>query len=160
MTVEFCVGNLNSYFLLRKIELRFRSSGIWTHIFKSRKSEMELRMLTVAWLQKEWLLSIVNSVFIFNNSFNRTPPHNNVSYRSITMLYVIVPRYCLSIPALVKQRRLLNDVRIRVHVRFSEQPHSCSYYCVLIHLYITENLFLFLLDAELNRNRMSNILTW
>ena len=79
------------------------------------------------------------SVVIFNNSFNRTPPHNNVSYHPITVLYVIVPRCRASIPAFVKQRRLLNDVRIRVHVCFSEQLHSCSY-CLLIHLNIKGNL--------------------
>ena len=81
-----------------------------------------------------------------------------MSYRPFTMLYVIVLQCRPSIPALVKQRRLLNDVRIRVHVCFSEQLHSCSY-CLLIHLYITENLSLFVLDAELKRNRMSNIFT-
>ena len=109
-------------------------------------------------MQNEQLLSIMYSVVNFYNSFNRTPPHNNVSYRPITMPYGIVPRCRPSIPALVKQRRLLNDVRIRVYVCFSEQLHSCSY-CLLIQLYITGNLSLFLLDAELKRHKMNNILT-
>ena len=119
---------------------------------------MEWRMLIVACECKKNDLSFVYSVVIFNNSFNATPPHNNVSYRPITMLYVIVPRCRPSIPALVKQRRLLNDVRIRVHVCLSEQLHSCSY-CLLIYLYNTWNLSLFLLDAESKRHRMNNILT-
>ena len=45
---------------VRKTELKFLCSGIWTHNFKSRTSEMELRILTVAWMQKECLLSIVS----------------------------------------------------------------------------------------------------
>ena len=106
-------------------------------------------------MQKNDLI-ILYSVVIFNKSFNRTLPHNNVSYRPIRMLCVIVPRCRPSVAALVKQRRLLNDCRIRVHVCFSEQLHSCSY-CLLIHLYITG--ILSLLDAELKRNRMNNILT-
>ena len=40
-------------FYVLKTELIFLSSGIWTHKFRTRKCEMELRMLTVAWMQKE-----------------------------------------------------------------------------------------------------------
>ena len=46
--------------LCRKTELIFLIWGIWTHNYKSRKSEMGLRILTVAWKQKESLLSIVS----------------------------------------------------------------------------------------------------
>ena len=46
--------------LVQKTEHIFLSSGIWTHNPKSRKSEMGLRILTVAWMQKECLLSIVS----------------------------------------------------------------------------------------------------
>ncbi len=45
---------------VRKTELKFLSSGIWTHNFESRKSEMEMRTLTVALMQKKWLLGIVS----------------------------------------------------------------------------------------------------
>ena len=68
MTVEYCVGKLNSCFQVRKTELIFLSSGMWTHNFKSRTSEMEFRILTVAWMQKECLLCILsaNSTHIFS----------------------------------------------------------------------------------------------
>ncbi len=46
--------------LVQKTEHIVLSSGIWTHNFKSRKSGKGLRILTVAWMQKECLLSIVS----------------------------------------------------------------------------------------------------
>ena len=52
--------NWTHIFQVRKTELIFLSSGIWTHNFKSRTSEVELRILTVAWMQKECLLSVVS----------------------------------------------------------------------------------------------------
>ena len=44
--------------LVQKTEHIFLSSGIWTHNFESRKSEMEMRTLTVALMQKNdcWVL--------------------------------------------------------------------------------------------------------
>ena len=52
--------NWTHIFQVRKTELIFLIWGIWTHSFESRKSEMGLRILTVAWMQKESLLSIVS----------------------------------------------------------------------------------------------------
>ncbi len=45
---------------VQKTEHIVLSSGIRTHNFKSRKSGKGLRILTVAWMQKECLLSIVS----------------------------------------------------------------------------------------------------
>ena len=45
---------------VQKTEHIVLSSGIWTHNFKSRKSGKGFRILTVAWMQKECLLSIVS----------------------------------------------------------------------------------------------------
>ena len=45
--------NWTHIFQVRKTELIFLNSGIRPHNFKSRTSEMELRILTVAWMQKE-----------------------------------------------------------------------------------------------------------
>ena len=45
---------------VQKTEHIVLSSGIWTHNFESRKSGKGLRILTVAWMQKECLLSIVS----------------------------------------------------------------------------------------------------
>ena len=45
---------------VQKTEHIVLSSGIWTHNFKSRKSGKGLRILTVAWMQTECLLSIVS----------------------------------------------------------------------------------------------------
>ena len=45
---------------VQKTEHRVLSSGTWTHKFKSRKSGKGFRILTVAWMQKECLLSIVS----------------------------------------------------------------------------------------------------
>ena len=63
--------NWTQIFYVRKTELIFLSSEIWTHNFKSRKSEMELRILTLAWMQKECLLIIVSEnwthIFKFGN---------------------------------------------------------------------------------------------
>ena len=53
-------GNWIQTFQVQKSELLFLSSRIWSHNFKSRKSEMGLRILTVAWMQEESLLSIVS----------------------------------------------------------------------------------------------------
>ena len=47
-------------FQVRKTELTYLIWGIWTHRIESRKSEMGLRILTVAWMQKDSLLSIVS----------------------------------------------------------------------------------------------------
>ena len=52
--------NWTQNFQVRKTEFIFLSSGIWTHNFKSRTSEVELRILTVARMQRECLLSIVS----------------------------------------------------------------------------------------------------
>ena len=52
--------NWIQFFSVQKTEFIFLSSGIWTNNFKSRKSEMGLRILTVAWMQRECLLSIVS----------------------------------------------------------------------------------------------------
>ena len=56
--------------MCRKIELLFLIpenwthffliSRIWTHNYKSKKSEKELRTLTVALMHKKWLFSIVS----------------------------------------------------------------------------------------------------
>ena len=53
----------------------FLNSGIWTHNFKSRKSEMGLRILKVAWMQNECLLSIVseNWTHIFKSRKSEKP---------------------------------------------------------------------------------------
>ena len=56
--------NWTQIFSAQKTELIFLCSGIWTHNFKSRKSEMELRILTVALNQKKWLLSVVSENWI------------------------------------------------------------------------------------------------
>ena len=52
--------NWTQNFQVRKTEFIFLSSGLWTHNFKSRTSEVELRILTVARMQRECLLSIVS----------------------------------------------------------------------------------------------------
>ena len=52
--------NWIQFFQVRKTEFIFLSSGIWTNNFRSRKSEMGLRILTVAWMQWECLLTIVS----------------------------------------------------------------------------------------------------
>ena len=52
--------NWTQVFQVRQTELIFLSSGFWTHNFKSRISEVELRLLTVAWMKKECLLSSVS----------------------------------------------------------------------------------------------------
>ena len=52
--------NWTQIFQVRKTELMFLGSGIWTRNFRPRISEMELRTLTVAWMQKKCLLSIVS----------------------------------------------------------------------------------------------------
>ena len=52
--------NWTHIFQVRKTELILLNSGIWTHNFKSRTSEMELRILPVAWMQKECLLIFVS----------------------------------------------------------------------------------------------------
>ena len=83
--------NWTQIFWVRKTELIFLGSGIWTQSFESRTSEMELRILTVAWMQKECLLSNVsqNWTLIFNsgklNSFfliSRIWTHNYKSKKS------------------------------------------------------------------------------
>ena len=56
--------NWTQIFQVRKTELIFLCSGIWTQYFKSRKSETELRILTVALNQKKWLLSVVSENWI------------------------------------------------------------------------------------------------
>ena len=55
---KLSLENWTQFFYVRKTELIFLSSGIWTHNFKSRTSEMELRIMTVAWMQKNvcWVL--------------------------------------------------------------------------------------------------------
>ena len=55
---KLSLENWTQFFYVRKTELMFLSSGIWTHNFKSRTSEMELRIMTVAWMQKNvcWVL--------------------------------------------------------------------------------------------------------
>ena len=75
MTVECCVGKVNSFFYVWKTELIFLIWGVWTHNYKSRKSEMGLRILTVAWMQKESLLSIVseNWTHIFKSRKSEEP---------------------------------------------------------------------------------------
>ena len=52
--------NWTQNFQVRKTEIMCLSSGIWTHNFKCRTSEVELRILTVARMQRECLLSIVS----------------------------------------------------------------------------------------------------
>ena len=60
--------NWTQIFYVRKTQLLFLCSGIWTQYFKSRKSEMELRILTVALMQKidGWVLC-PKTEFIFLN---------------------------------------------------------------------------------------------
>ena len=63
------------FFYVRKTELIFLIWGIWTLNYKSRKSEMGLRILTVAWMQKESLLSTVseNWTLIFKSRKSEKP---------------------------------------------------------------------------------------
>ena len=60
---------------VQKNEHKVLSSGIWTHNFKSRKSGKGLRILTVAWMQKECLLSVVseNWTLIFKSRKSEKP---------------------------------------------------------------------------------------
>ena len=60
---------------VQKTEHIVLSSGNWTHNFKSRKSGKGLRILTVAWMQKECLLSIVseNWTLIFKSRKSEKP---------------------------------------------------------------------------------------
>ena len=68
-------GNRFQIVSVQKTEHKVLSSGIWTHIFKSRKSGKGLRILTVAWMQKECLLSVVseNWTHIFKSRKSEKP---------------------------------------------------------------------------------------